>query len=341
MPRQVAPVKDWCFTLNNPRTKDRERVKSWVYNYLVFQLEVGEEGTPHLQGFVQFPTGQRLKQLKKLNKHAHWEPRRGSAYQAAHYCKKPEDGCDCEHCVKAKDTPRPQFIYESGTISAPAGEKQWSVVQCIKRHGLQYAIDVYPTHYMGMTRGMEALANHYLPRRDWRPVVSVFYGLPGTGKTRYAMLGPSPYVQADYPEKGGRLFVGDYYPDQHETLVFDDFYGQIPYTSWLRICDRYPMEVHTKGGFRQLLTHNIVFTSNRAPNEWYPKVFANFDRWQAFDRRIDNVIFFTEDGYVIRKGNLPWPLPHLNQLNVNQVLMNPEILHPLPRNPVLGDGKFL
>jgi len=160
MPRQAVSCKDWCFTINNPRSKhgnresDWQLVKSWVFNYLVMQLEVGEEGTPHIQGFVQFPTQSRLTKLKKLHKRAHWEPRRGSAYQAAHYCKKPELDCDCEHCEKAAGTPRPQFIYESGTISAPAGEKLWSVVQVIKRKGLTAAIDTYPTHYLGMAQGM-------------------------------------------------------------------------------------------------------------------------------------------------------------------------------------------
>jgi len=154
MPRQIAPVKDWIFRLANPRTKDHKRVQSWVFNYMVYQLETGEGGLVHFQGFVQFPTGQRLTQLKKLDKRIHWEPRRGSAYQASHYCKKPEPLCDCSHCVGAADAVRPQYIFESGTISAPAGEKLWSVVQVIKRKGLTAAIDTYPTHYMGMNRGM-------------------------------------------------------------------------------------------------------------------------------------------------------------------------------------------
>jgi len=340
MPRPAVQAKDWCFTINNPRSKHGKRdsdwnvVRSWTFNYLVMQLEVGEEGTPHIQGFVQFPVQSRLTKLKKLHKKAHWEPRRGSAVQAAHYCKKPELGCDCEHCEKAKDIPRPQLIYESGCLSAPAGERLYTVVQTIKRRGLSAAIEAYPTHYVGMTRGMQALATFYSPRRDWRPAVSVFYGLPGSGKTRYAMLGPSPYVQADYPVKGGQFFFGDYRPDVHETVVFDDFYGQMPYTTWLRVCDRYPMEVHTKGAFHQLLARNIVFTSNRAPNEWYPKIFTELDRWQAFDRRIDNIIWFTHDGYMVKKGNLPWPLPHLKELTVQQVLMNPEILPQQRNQPV-------
>jgi len=165
MPRREPPVKDWCFTINNPRADkpgregDLTKVKTWTYNYLVVQLEVGIQETPHLQGFVQFPTGQRLTQLKKLHRKAHWEPRRGSAYQAAHYCKKPEVGCDCQHCEAAVNVPRPQLIYESGSISAPAGEKLWSVAQVIKRRGLTAAIDAYPTHYMGMNRGMVSEKN--------------------------------------------------------------------------------------------------------------------------------------------------------------------------------------
>jgi len=344
MPRQSSPAHDWCFTINNPRRRDYKRVQSWQYNYLVYQLELGEQGTPHIQGFVQFTTKQRLKALKKVHRTAHWEPRRGSAYQAAHYCKKPEIGCDCHHCLAAADVQRPQLIFESGTISAPAGEKLNSVAMTIKKRGLCAAIEAYPTHYMGMTRGMQALATFYSPRRSWRPVVTVLYGQPGSGKTRYAMLGPSPYVQADYPSKGSQFFFGDYRPDHHETLVFDDFYGQMPYTTWLRVCDRYPMEVHTKGAFHQLLVHNIVFTSNRGPREWYPKIFADLDRWQAFDRRIDNIIVFTEYGYQIKKGNLPWPLPHLDPLNLDQVLMNPAILHLLQNQPQVphhdpADGK--
>jgi len=155
MPRQAAPVKDWCFTLNNPRQRDHERIRALTYNYLVYQLEVGENGTPHFQGFIQFPTGKRLSQLKKIiSKKIHWEPRRGSAYQAAHYCKKPEPFCDCEHCVAAADVPRPQFIFEHGVISAPSGEKLHSVAMTIKRRGLSAAIEAYPTHFMAINNGM-------------------------------------------------------------------------------------------------------------------------------------------------------------------------------------------
>ena len=50
--------------------------------YLVYQHEIGENGTHHLQGFVRFVKKKRLTQLKKLEKTIHWEQRRGTEEEA-------------------------------------------------------------------------------------------------------------------------------------------------------------------------------------------------------------------------------------------------------------------
>jgi len=291
-----------------------------------------------LQGFVQFPKQQTIRQLKKLHKKVHWEPRRGSALQASHYCKKPVADCECKHCA---DVPRiyPQLIFENGALSAPAGEKLQSVADYLKRHGLSKTIEAYPTHYMAVKHGMEALATFYSPVRQWQTVVTVLWGEPNLGKTRYALMGPSPYKLAVFGQ--GTDFFGDYRPDCHDTLVVDDFYGNWKYTTFLQVCDRYPTEVHTKGGFRQLLVHHIVFTSNRGPSEWYPKVLAEMDRRESFNRRIHNIIHFTAAGYIINKGDLPWPgLDWIPMANVNQILMFGQNQPPQPLPQRLGDPVY-
>jgi len=45
----------WFFTLNNPEAWPLD-LDTWRRKpvYLVYQLEVGEEGTPHLQGYAYF-----------------------------------------------------------------------------------------------------------------------------------------------------------------------------------------------------------------------------------------------------------------------------------------------
>ena len=56
--------------------------------YVVCGRECGENGTPHLQGFVYFETKKSAAQMKEIHPTAHWESMRGTVDQAAEYCKK-------------------------------------------------------------------------------------------------------------------------------------------------------------------------------------------------------------------------------------------------------------
>ncbi len=91
-----ATAKDWCFTLNNYTNEECERIFTLAEQhttYLVIGKEVGEQGTPHLQGFVQMKNRKRGNQVQGLLglQRAHLEKRRGTAREAAEYCKKDGD----------------------------------------------------------------------------------------------------------------------------------------------------------------------------------------------------------------------------------------------------------
>lgn len=88
--------KYWCFTINNWDEMDvavlRNIMDGGLVNYLVFGREVGENGTPHLQGYVEFKSRWDLRRCQgNFVMGAHYEPRRGTPQEASDYCKKDGD----------------------------------------------------------------------------------------------------------------------------------------------------------------------------------------------------------------------------------------------------------
>lgn len=81
----------WCYTVNNYSEAEIEAVKAFPADKVLVHIcakEVGESGTPHLQGYVRFDKNQRSSAMKKLLPRAHIERRHGSEKQAFDYCKK-------------------------------------------------------------------------------------------------------------------------------------------------------------------------------------------------------------------------------------------------------------
>lgn len=94
LPAQPRQAKRWCFTLNNPVEADKAKLNALgsSCDYLVYGNEVGESGTPHLQGFVILSRSYRFNTVKDLlGERVHLEVARGNNKQAADYCKKDGD----------------------------------------------------------------------------------------------------------------------------------------------------------------------------------------------------------------------------------------------------------
>lgn len=87
--------KNWCFTLNNYTPADYDKFTRLVETgecvYIIFGKEVGESGTPHLQGFVAFAKRVYLTDVKKrLSRTAHFGLAR-LVPESIEYCKKDGD----------------------------------------------------------------------------------------------------------------------------------------------------------------------------------------------------------------------------------------------------------
>lgn len=86
----TARHRSWCFTVNNWTDSDKSLIVSlvseapaWIYGE-----EVGENGTPHLQGFIKFKNQVRFSTLKSKLPRAHWIKARGSVDDNFKYCSK-------------------------------------------------------------------------------------------------------------------------------------------------------------------------------------------------------------------------------------------------------------
>jgi hypothetical protein len=90
----MTRYRNICFTINNYDDIDVNSLKllfSDKGKYLVYGHEVGDSGTPHLQGYIELKGQYVLNTLKKYLPRAHIEARRGTPQEAAEYCKKDGD----------------------------------------------------------------------------------------------------------------------------------------------------------------------------------------------------------------------------------------------------------
>lgn len=245
-------ARTWIYTLNNYTEEDITFLKELTVSMHVCGKEVGENGTPHLQGAITFKRSYRLAGLKKLNNRIHWE------------------------IAKAKD-PENYCLKEGNIVINIRNQEQGKrndlldVAESAKNHGLRQTAEDYPAEYIKFHRGI-AEYKYQISRPkgkvDYETEVIVLWGPPGTGKTRLAWdIDPELY---SVPEPSGKTLWFPGYEGEN-TILLDDFNGHwVKWTQLIKILDRYPIQVETKGGFVNRNWRRVIITSNHPPEDWYP-----------------------------------------------------------------------
>lgn len=108
----------FVFTINNPTEADSKKLHNPpdFVSYIIFQLEVSSTGTEHFQGYLQTNKKMTVRNLgNKFNNRAHVEHEISPAEMNKHYCSKPVNGCNCDHC--SKDIDKVGGPWEYGKIS--------------------------------------------------------------------------------------------------------------------------------------------------------------------------------------------------------------------------------
>ncbi len=260
MPR----VRNYVFTLNNYDANDIKTLLDSVGEapttvvYLAMQAEIGENGTPHLQGYMELRRAMTLTALKRNLglPTIHLEARRGTQAQAIAYVKKDN--------TRAPGGGR----WEIGTRKRFQGNGAIALI--IEGKSMKEVAEEFPAEYVRSNRGLLALKLIRGVERNWVMDIHIYYGQTGTGKSFKAYEeNPDAYTVA-WPTKKGVWWWPNY--DAENVVILDEFRHQIPFSAMLRIMDRYPYKIQTKGGYFHFNSHILIFTTNIDPYNWYPGV---------------------------------------------------------------------
>ena len=265
----MAQTVYWMFTYNNPKREHLEGLPNMISDdvtFVVCQLEEGEQGTPHLQGYIELAKRKRMSGVKALftaigvdPDKPHLEARKGTQKQAIDYC--------------TKEDTRKAGPFEQGE-ARPC--KQGARTDLVKLRDACKAkrswVDIADDDDIGPTllkyhKAAQFLRNAYelelVKTDEFRLLdVEVLHGPTGSGKTRKAIAAGSFKWNPSSPE------WWDGYNGE-ETILIDEFNGQVKITRMLQLLDGYKLRLPVKGSFSYARWTKVFITSNKHPDDWY------------------------------------------------------------------------
>jgi len=236
--------------------------------YMIFGFETcPDTGKKHLQGYHYYTNARaypnkKWRAVTDLEKNGRDFISRGSAQQNHDYCSKLGD------------------FWEFGEIPEQGARTDWrqAVEQINTGAHIHDVVQTQP-QLLPAIRALERFKQLALKPKHRDVEVIVLTGDAGTGKSKWAWDNyPDLYSKPD-----GQWYDG--YTGQ-TTLLLDDYYGDIPYAQFLKVLDRYPLQVPIKGGFVYAQWERVIITSNMKLDQLYPMT-------DALKRRITETREFT------------------------------------------------
>ncbi len=278
---KVMQSRRWVFTLNNYTPEEVTAINSFhdsnKCKFLIYQLEKGENGTPHVQGYVVFSGNQRLRAVRELVARGHWETARG-------------DHASCVAYSSKNDT----RISGPFTFGEHGKQGQRSDLECaaglVRTDGLRGVAEQLPGLFIKFHRGLGAYQQimqggaHRVGLRTM-----AYIGKPGTGKT-YRCFEEAAYRAEELYRPvvtESKIWFDGYQGEK--CILLDDFTGKgVPISQLLQICDVYPMRVEVKGGTVWAMWETVFLTSNLYMREWWEGGVACV-HMRALERRMTRV----------------------------------------------------
>jgi len=248
----------FCFTWNNYPETAEHQIRTFHETrqaiYTIVGREIGENGTPHLQGYFHLKARMGFRALKQIFPSIHIEKAKGNAEQNKKYCSKELDFFELGTCPRTSGQSSKQSWKE---ILSAAEAGNWDF---LKRE--------HPRVWVTMS---EKLISKRIPRtvvlegavieNEW------WYGSTGTGKSKLAW---EKYGAICYQKMLNKWWDGY---DTQPVVVIEEWSPKNEVTaSALKIwADRYPFTAQIKGGVLQKIRPaKIIVISNYPLYDCFP-----------------------------------------------------------------------
>lgn len=262
----MAIAKHWVFTVFADEVSffDSDKVQ-----YCIFGNEkCPKTGRWHKQGYVCLKKKSKLSALKKFDKTAHFEVKRGTVLEAIEYCKK--DGDYYEFGDPPVEERSNANVYADCIIAAERGD-------------LEYIKKEHPGQFLRYKRTFEGLIKYPCeqlaqPRGYW------VFGTPGCGKDS-SVLALNPFVKSHSKWWDG--YQGEKY------ILLSDFTlkdAEFLSTYLLQWTDRYPFTAEYKGGSFKICPERFYVTSNFSLEQ----MFGTHPQYEAYVRRFHVINYDTK-----------------------------------------------
>ncbi|AQR57902.1 replicase [Molossus molossus circovirus 4] len=265
--------RTWCFTSFDD-CWEYEPIQQHI-TYVVWQIEkCPDTGRLHAQGYLETKKMISHKEAKSLifKNNEHFEKRKGSQKQAIDYCKKNdtrEDG-PWEWGQPTKQGQRNDLIAIKNMIDE--GHTDLEVAQEHFGSWIRY------------NKSFDKYSKLTLRCREEPPTVIILWGPAGCGKTSFVYKKTSFVYKTHktvYSKDNSKWWDGYH---QQEAILFDDInWNDLDRREILLLCDRYPLKKEFKGGYVEINSPYIYFTSN-----FNPEGYQIYD--DALKRRINEII---------------------------------------------------
>nr|WAE43231.1 MAG: replication associated protein [Cressdnaviricota sp.] len=254
--KKQSEGKFWMLTINNPEDDPFQDLEAGTdYQYLVYQIERGEEGTTHVQAYICFHTNKIFNTVKKMFPTAHLELRRGKHSDAKGYCTKKETRVDGPYefgddrdIAEGKGT-RSDLIEIRNKIDKGISEKVIA----------QDHFGSWIRYHKAFQRYRELVQDKFQQTND---KMQWYYGTTGTGKSKKAREeNPDAYL------KMCNKWWDNY--RYEEVVIIEDFDKEHKVLCHhLKLwADRYPFQAEVKGYAITIRPRLIIVTSNYHPKD--------------------------------------------------------------------------